>query len=147
KANIEEAARITAAQGPSEGRADHADFYALGPTSVFTVIRSGDDLFGQITGQPRLRLVKAADGTYSYSAATGQISFAPSSDRPPSELTLHVNDHDVRAARIAEMPRTGEANDPALLDQFAGWYQLTPNRVLTVSRNGNGLAVRETGRS
>ena len=35
-------------------------FYSLGCASIFTVSREGDDLFGQISGQRKLRLAAAA---------------------------------------------------------------------------------------
>jgi hypothetical protein len=36
--------------------------------------------------------------------------------------------------------------DTGLLDSYVGWYQLGANRVLTVTRDGERLQVRETGR-
>ena len=74
-------------------------FYSLGRTSIFAVFREGDDLFGQLSGQRKLRLSKAVDGTYSYPAAAGQISLAVGDERQPSELMLSQNGHDLRAAR------------------------------------------------
>ena len=32
------------------------------------------------------------------------------------------------------------------LDSYVGWYELTPNRVLAVTRDGDRLFVQETGR-
>src|SRR6185295_5339868 len=43
-------------------------FYSLGRASIFTISREGDALFGQVSGQRKLRLA-ADDGTYSYPAA------------------------------------------------------------------------------
>jgi beta-lactamase regulating signal transducer with metallopeptidase domain len=124
----------------------HKDFYALGPTAVFILFGEGSDLFGQMTGQPRLRLATLKDGTLSYSAGVDQITFALDGERP-SELTLHQNGHDLHAGRITTTPRaTGEA-DPALLDQYVGFYQVTAYRVLSVTRNGDRLHLRETGQA
>jgi hypothetical protein len=123
------------------------DFYSLGPTSVFAIFREGGDLFGQLSGQRKLRLSVEGDGTYSYSAAAGQITFAASDERQPSGLMLRQNGRDLRAARIAEMPRQGIEVDAKLLDSYTGWYELAPNRVLTVTRDGDRMHVQETGRS
>jgi hypothetical protein len=122
------------------------DFYSLGRASIFAIFREGDDLFGQLTGQSRLRLSAAGDGRYSYPAKAGQITLAVGDERPPSELTLSQNGRDVRAARIAEMSWQGIEADAKPLDSYAGWYQLAPNRVLTVTRDGDRMVVRETGR-
>ena len=124
----------------------HADFYAIGPTAVFTLFSSGGDLFGQMTGQPRLRLATLNDGTFSYSAGIDQITFAVDEERPP-ELTLHLNGRDLRASRIVTIPRATSESDDALLDQYVGFYQVTPYRVLNVTRNGDRLRLRQTGKS
>ncbi|MGZ5875349.1 MAG: M56 family metallopeptidase [Bradyrhizobium sp.] len=124
----------------------HVSFYSLGPTSIFGVFRQDDDLFGQLSGQRKVRLAAAGDGAYSYPAATGPITLAVSGDRQPSELTVKQNGRDLRAARIAEMSWDGIEADARLLDAYVGWYQLTPGRVLNVSRDGERLYVQETGR-
>ena len=49
-------------------------FYSLGRASIFTVSREGDELFGQVSGQRKLRLAAAGDGTYSYPAPAGPIT-------------------------------------------------------------------------
>jgi len=122
------------------------DFYSLGRTSIFAVFREGDDLFGQLTGQRRLRLSAAADGRYSYPAQAGQITLAVDDERQPSELMLSQNGRDLRAARIAEMSWQGVEVDARPVDSYVGWYQLAPNRVLTVTRDGDRMVVQETGR-
>jgi beta-lactamase regulating signal transducer with metallopeptidase domain len=129
----------------------HADFYAMGQRSIFAVFREGDDLFGQLTGQRRLHLAVKPDGTYSYPATAGPITFAVSDGRQPSELMLRQNGRDLGAARIAEIPRQGIQRstevDAARLDSYVGWYELAANRVLTVTRDGNRIRVQQTGRS
>ena len=122
------------------------DFYSLDRTSIFAIFREGDDLFGQLTGQRRLRLSAAADGRYSYPAQAGQITLAVGDERQPSELMLSQNGRDVRAARIAEVSWQGIEADARPLDSYVGWYQLAPNRVLTVTRDGDRMIVQETGR-
>lgn len=124
----------------------HVSFYSLGRASIFAVFREGDDLFGQLSGQRKLRLAAVGDGTWSYPVTAGQITLAVGSDRQPSEPTLSQNGRDLRGARIAELsPQSVEA-DARLLDSYVGWYQLTPSRVLAVARDGERLYVQETGR-
>ena len=109
------------------------------------LFREGDDLFGQLSGQRKLRLAAAGDGKYSYPAAAGRISLAVSDDRQPSELTLNQNGRDLRAARIAEC--RGRVSRPmhGLSNSYVGWYQLASNRVLTVTRDGDRMHVRRPG--
>jgi beta-lactamase regulating signal transducer with metallopeptidase domain len=124
----------------------HVSFYSLGRASIFTVFRQGDDLFGQVSGQRKLRLAAADDGSYSYPLAAGQITLAVGSDREPSELMVNQNGRDMRAARIAELSLKGVEADAQLLDSYVGWYQLALGRVLSVTRDGEQLLVQETAR-
>jgi len=138
---IDGAAAATTVRTP-----EHVSFYSLGRASIFTVFREGDDLFGQLSGQRKLRLAAAGDGSYSYPVAAGRITLAVSSDREPSELTVSQNGRDMRAARIAELSSQGIEADAQPLDSYVGWYQLASGRVLSVTRDGERLHVRETGR-
>lgn len=128
---------------PAQHYRPFVNFYAMGPASVFAIFREGDEIYGQLTGQRRLRLTVANDGTASYAASFGEITFPIAAERRSSELTLRMNGRDVRAVRVAEMP--APATDPVSLDQYVGWYKIAPNRVLTVRRDGDRLQVQETG--
>jgi beta-lactamase regulating signal transducer with metallopeptidase domain len=123
-----------------------ASFYSLGRASIFGIFREGDDLFGQLSGQRKVRLAAAGDGTYAYPAAAGQITLAVGHDQRPSELALNQNGRDLRAARIAELSSLGIEAETQPLDSYVGWYQLGPGRVLSVTRAGDRLLVQETGR-
>ncbi|WP_426614289.1 M56 family metallopeptidase [Bradyrhizobium sp. McL0616] len=129
-------------EAPAQHYRPFVNFYAMGPASVFAIFREGDELYGQLTGQRRLRVTVGHDGTASYAASFGEITFPIDAERRTSELTLHMNGRDVRAVRVAEMPTA--AADPASLDQYVGWYRIAPNRVLTVRRDGDRLLVQET---
>jgi beta-lactamase regulating signal transducer with metallopeptidase domain len=126
-------------------RSQHVSFYSLDRASIFAVFREDDDLFGQLSGQRKVRLAAAGDGAYSYPAAAGQITLAAGGDGLPSELTMRQNGRDLRAARIAEMSWDGIEADARPLDSYVGWYQFTPGRLLTVTRDGERLYVQETG--
>ncbi|MBR0791718.1 antirepressor regulating drug resistance protein [Bradyrhizobium manausense] len=130
-------------QVPSEHYHPFVNFYAMGPASVFAIFREGDELYGQLTGQRRLRLSVASDGTASYAASFGEITFPVDAERRSSELMLHMSGRDVRAVRVAELPTP--VTEPVSIDQYVGWYRVAPNRVLTVRRDGDRLQVQETG--
>jgi hypothetical protein len=71
--------------------------------------------------------------------ASEALPQAASSATPPSA--------DVIAQRRAEqaLPRTTVAFDPQAFDKYAGFYQLTPRLILTVSREGEHFFARLTG--
>ncbi|MBR0707069.1 M56 family metallopeptidase [Bradyrhizobium liaoningense] len=127
---------------PAEHYRPFVNFYAMGPASVFAIFREDDELYGQLTGQRKLRLTVGSDGTASYAASSGEITFPLDAERRSAELVLRMNGRDIRAVRIAEVPAA--ATGPAPLDQYVGWYKVAPNRVLTVRRDGDRLQVQET---
>ena len=130
------------ARKPEPSRSTHS-----ARASIFAVFREGDDLFGQLSGQRKLRLAAAGDGTYAYPAAAGQITLAVGDDRQPSELMLEPERprHARRADRRHCRRRVSRPMQPQL-DSYVGWYELAPSRVLTVTRDGERLSVQETGR-
>lgn len=136
-------AAADAGEVPVEHYRPFVNFYAMGPASVFAIFREGNDLYGQLTGQRRLPLTVRHDGTASYAASSGEITFPVDAERRSAELTLRMNGRDIRAVRVAELP-TGTVGS-APLDQYVGWYRLAPNRVLSVRRDGDRLWLQETG--
>jgi len=138
---------------PADSATEHAavsppervSFYALGRSSIFAISRSGEELFGQLSGQRRVRLATAGEGTYSYPAPAGQMTFAID-DMQKAELTLTQNGREMRAVRLAGLAWHETAVDAQALDSYVGWYELTPSRVLSVTREANHLLVEESGR-
>jgi beta-lactamase regulating signal transducer with metallopeptidase domain len=124
---------------------EFVSFYSLGPNSIFAISRSSEALFGQLSGQRKVRLAAASDGSWSYAAPAGQITFAIDETRK-SELTLTQKGRTMHAARIAELARRDVTVDAQTLDSYVGWYELTSSRVLAVTRDSGRLFVEESGR-
>ena len=121
-------------------------FYSLGRASIFTVSREGDELFGQVSGQRKLRLAAAGDGIYSYPAAAGPILVAVGGEPQQAGPVLSQNGHDISAIRVAELSSQSVEADAGRLDSYVGAYNLGLGRVLTVTREGERLSAQETGR-
>ena len=121
-------------------------FYSLGRASIFTVSRDGDELFGQVSGQRKLRLAAAGDGTYSYPAPAGPILVAVGREPQPAGPVLSLNGRDISAIRVAELSSQSVEAEAGLLDSYCGSYHLGLGRVLTITREGERLSAQETGR-
>jgi hypothetical protein len=127
----------------------YAGLYQRGPNSIFTITREGDRLFAQLTGQPKLEVFPESDHDFFYKAVAAQITFVAGGEQPATELILHQNGNDLRAARIAGVPRSGGRDakpDAKLLDAHVGWYEIGARRALAVTRAGDRLVLQETGR-
>src|SRR5882757_4235815 len=127
-------------------RSELIDFYSFGPGSIFAVFHDGDRLWGQLTWQRKYRLQAAQDGTASYPAAAGPISWTLGEDRHPAELILNQHGRDVPAVRIATSARGENAADAASRDSYVGWYELSPTRAIAVTRDGRRIYLQDNGR-
>ncbi len=124
--------------------------YSLATNFIFTITRDGDHLFAQLTGQPKLEIFPEGERDYFYKAVDAQITFVTDSNGRATELILHQNGRDAHAKRFeGEPPKPKEHKeisvDPKLFDGYVGSYQLAPNFVVTVTRDGDGLFVQGTG--
>jgi hypothetical protein len=129
--------------------AEAIDFYAAGPGLILAVTHDGDKLWGQLTGQRKFRLPQAQDGKVTYSAYDGPINWTVSDDPHPAELVLNQHGRDLHAPRIASSapPATATATDTGAGQSYIGWYELDTTHVLTVTRDGDRIAMQGTGRS
>jgi bla regulator protein blaR1 len=140
------ATRVAGEESIADVAQRRVSFYSLGQASVFAIFWDGDDLFGQLTGQRKLRLSPDGGGRYLYRGTSDQIALAIGAEQPPAELTLTRNGRDVRAARIAEVSKPHDEVG-ASLDLLVGWYELNPYRALAVTREGDRLYIKETGQT
>jgi hypothetical protein len=103
----------------------------------------------QLTGQPKVGVFAEGERDYFVKVVDAQITFVPDVGGKITELILHQNGLDQHAKRIGDVPAPKEHKevsvDPKLFDGYAGNYQLVPNFILTVTREGNQLFVQATG--
>jgi hypothetical protein len=128
----------------------YAGHYELAPNFFLAVTREGDRLFTQATGQAKFEVFPESDRTFFVKAFDAQITFDPPVDGRSPGITVRQGGRDRPAKRFdGEIPvpkeRTEIAVDAAILDRYAGRYELTPVFVLTITREGSGLFTQATG--
>lgn len=126
--------------------------YQLAPNFILTVTREGAHLFAQATGQGKAEIFPESEREYFYKVVDAQITFTTGNQGRATELTLHQNGQDMPAKRLegeaaasAPKERKAIAVDPKLFEGYVGRYQLAPNFILTVTREGSHLFVQATG--
>ena len=85
---------------PAELLERYVGIYELGPELRIEVTRSGDALFGQPTGQPRVRLWPYAETEFFVREVDAQVSFVRDAAGTVTGLVLHQGGRDVPGRRV-----------------------------------------------
>ena len=95
--------------------------YKLGPTSVVTITREGDQVYAQLTGQPRAAIYAKGEREFFYKIVDAQISFQGDVQGQATSLVLHQGGRDQTANRItdAEATQVEDALAKRVKDQIA----------------------------
>jgi serine-type D-Ala-D-Ala carboxypeptidase/endopeptidase len=80
--------------------------YELIPTLILTVTREADQLFVQLTGQPRAAVYPKNETAFYYKIVDAQITFETNGQAEAAALVLHQNGRDQRARRIDDAAAT-----------------------------------------
>ncbi|HMJ31510.1 MAG TPA: M56 family metallopeptidase [Xanthobacteraceae bacterium] len=78
----------------------YVGYYQLNPRAVFTITRTDEQLFAQLTGQRTLPLRPAGNGEYVYGSAALRMSFV--SDGQGTMLVLRQHGQNLVSARVDE---------------------------------------------
>jgi CubicO group peptidase (beta-lactamase class C family) len=123
--------------------------YQLAPNFIITITRDGDHLFEQATGQPKFEILPEGDRDYFLKVVDAQITFVTDSHGHATELILHQNGRDAHGNRIeGDAPPLKERKQvtvaPKVFDGYVGRYQLAPNFILTITREGDHFFEQAT---
>jgi D-alanyl-D-alanine-carboxypeptidase/D-alanyl-D-alanine-endopeptidase len=123
--------------------------YQLAPNFILTITRDGDRLYSQATGQPRFDIFAEDNRDFFYKVVDAQLTFVVDASGRATSLVLHQNgDHPGKRIE-GEPPPAKEhkeiAVDPKIFDGYVGRYQLAPNFILSVTRDGDHLYAQATG--
>jgi D-alanyl-D-alanine-carboxypeptidase/D-alanyl-D-alanine-endopeptidase len=127
--------------------------YQLAPNFILTITREGDQLFAQATGQPKIQIFPEGERDFFLKVVDAQITFETDSTGRAASLTLRQNGANMPAKRIegesappvAAKEHKEVTVNPKVFDGYVGKYQLAPNFVLTITREGDQLFAQATG--
>jgi beta-lactamase regulating signal transducer with metallopeptidase domain len=129
----------TQAAADAAGFEGYVGYYQFGRRAVLTVTRADNELFGQITGQPKLPLQPASDGEYAYGSPATRISFVTGTQGTASTLVVRQN------GRSWPSTRVDEAKATAIENLFAHQMAAAPERFRDqLPAPGSKEAVRRT---
>lgn len=125
--------------------------YQFTPEAHLTITREDTHFYGQLSGQPKYEIFPSAEREYFLKVVDAQLTFEVDSQGRPTALVLHQLGRNQRALRFDGEPQQvwwghkETAVDPKIFDGYAGRYQLNPNLVITVTREGDKLFAQLTG--
>jgi hypothetical protein len=76
--------------------------YQLAPGMTITITREDDQLYVQLTGQPRLEVFAESEREFFFKVVDAQITFEANGQGHATALVLHQGGRNLRAARVAE---------------------------------------------
>ena len=125
--------------------------YEVTPQVAFTVTHPSNGLFVQLTGQNAAPAYAYAPDKFFAKVVDAQFSFERGADGKVVALTLHQSGQNIRAERVGA---DGKSVAPAVaqlalsaeqLDAYVGKYQLAPQVLFTIARDGGQLNAQLTG--
>jgi len=125
--------------------------YQLAPKFFLNVLRQGDQLFAQATGQGSVPIFPSARDAFFARVAGMQIDFRHGKNGKVASLMLHQNGHDILAPKLdAEGIKKSSGHkvmhlDAAMLQQYVGRYGLAPGMVFDITLLGDQLSAQLTG--
>ncbi|MBC3875134.1 serine hydrolase [Undibacterium flavidum] len=122
--------------------------YQLTPKIIISIRRDGTKFIGQATGQLPVVLTATAQDTFISNEAGAKVVFQPAADGSVPQLLLTYGGDERPAVRIKNST-TKIIKEvkvaPAIFDTYVGKYQIAPDFILTVSRNGDRYYTQATG--
>jgi CubicO group peptidase (beta-lactamase class C family) len=76
--------------------------YQLAAGAVLTMTRDGDQMYVQLTGQPKFEIFPTSDREFFLKVVDAQLTFDVGADGKATQLTLHQNGMGQTAARMSE---------------------------------------------
>ena len=132
---------------PAKTLESYVGRYELMPGFVLTIRKEADRLTAQATGQPRFGLTARSQTDFQASGVDASLTFVKEKDGKITQLVLHQNgDHE--AQKISgDVPkdRVSIKLDAKTLDAYVGQYELTPEAIFTIRRDGENLRAQLTG--
>lgn len=126
--------------------------YELTPDFILSVTREGTRLFTQATGQPKFEVFAEAPTEFFLKVVDAQLSFHLDEAGKVSSVTLHQGGRDMPAKKISdEVPAPKVRKEIAVaaevLERYVGRYELSPDFVISITREGDHLFLQATGQA
>jgi CubicO group peptidase (beta-lactamase class C family) len=122
---------------------DYVGRYEYPGGAIMTVTRDGNQLFAQLTGQPRFEIFPNSATAFFWKVVDAQITFVKNEK---GEVIHGLHRQGGQTLTVPRLKAEAPAKiDPGVYVAYAGEYQLAPNAIMTVTKEGEQLFVQLTG--
>ena len=121
---------------------DYVGLYDYGG-AILTVTREGDRLLAQLTGQPAFEIYPKGKDVFVWKVVEAEVTFIRDGNGKVVKAVHRQGGQTIDAARF-ELPAVVKV-DPQRYDAYVGKYDYGQGRVMTITREGDGLFAQLTG--
>ncbi len=126
--------------------------YQLNEKADVTVTREGESLFVQRPNAPKQEILPISETEFFPKAQpAARIRFKLQESGAISSIVLPSgmapDDEARKTDKTLPKPKEAATVDPAIYDRYTGDYELEPNFILTITKEGNKLMGQATGQS
>lgn len=107
------------------------------------IIKKGEDLYAQVTGQPAFKILPETDYKFFAKEVDISIEFIENENGEVNEFIFKQMGLEIIAKRAEEIEEI--ELDPAVYDQYVGEYELAPGAVVTIIKENNKIFAQITG--
>jgi D-alanyl-D-alanine-carboxypeptidase/D-alanyl-D-alanine-endopeptidase len=111
--------------------------------AILTVTREGERLMAQLTGQPAFEIFPKGKDVFVWKVVEAEVTFVRDGNGKVVKAVHRQGGQTIDAARF-ELPAVVKV-DPQRYDAYVGKYDYGQGRVMTITREGDGLFAQLTG--
>ena len=111
--------------------------------AVLTVTRDGDHLMAQLTGQPAFEIFPKGKDVFFWKVVEAEVTFVKDGNGKVVKAVHRQGGQTIDAPRF-EWSAVVKV-DPRRYDDYGGKYDYGQGRVMTITREGNGLFAQLSG--
>ena len=130
---------------------EYVGVYRFDEETTRTITREGSKLFSQRSGSSKVEILATARDELFFTESDSRFRFMRDTQGKVTGVEMmHRNGPDESGTKTAEpLPQERQAIqlDPAIYDAYAGQYELAPDFVLSVTREGDQIFAQATGQS
>ena len=110
---------------------------------IMTITREGDQLFAQLTGQPKFEIFPKSETEFFWKVVDAQITFVRNKKGEIAHIIHHQGGQTLTAPKLEQ--KSVEQINTAAYSDYVGEYDYGHGAILTITREGGQLLAQMTG--